>query len=170
MLFMRGSMKIIKGDLIKLAEEGNFDVIIHGCNCFNTMGAGIAVTIARKFPHAYEVDKNTVYGSKEKLGTYTYSKALTKTNPVKQFYIINAYTQYTCWKTEENPNDLFEYEAFQSILDKLYNEYSGVKYGFPLIGCGLAGGNKDRILTMIKSFSDKVTSKDGTVTVVEYSN
>lgn len=27
-------MKIIKGDLIKLALDGKFDVIIHGCNCF----------------------------------------------------------------------------------------------------------------------------------------
>ena len=24
----------IEGDLIKLAQEGKFDVIAHGCNCF----------------------------------------------------------------------------------------------------------------------------------------
>ena len=36
-------MNIVKGDLIKSAKEGQFDVIIHGCNCFNTMGAGIAL-------------------------------------------------------------------------------------------------------------------------------
>ena len=38
-------MKIIKGDLIKLALQGEFDVIVHGCNCFCTMGAGIAKSI-----------------------------------------------------------------------------------------------------------------------------
>mgnify|MGYP001795501660 FL=1 len=38
-------MKTIKGDLVKLAIKGEFDLIIHGCNCFCTMGAGIAKTI-----------------------------------------------------------------------------------------------------------------------------
>lgn len=30
-------LKIIHGDLIKLALLGDFDVIVHGCNCFNMM-------------------------------------------------------------------------------------------------------------------------------------
>ena len=41
-------MNKIKGDLIKFAINGKFDVIIHGCNCFCTMGAGIAKTIKEK--------------------------------------------------------------------------------------------------------------------------
>lgn len=41
--------KEIKGDLIKLALEGEFDVIAHGCNCFCTMGAGIAVAMKNTF-------------------------------------------------------------------------------------------------------------------------
>lgn len=39
-------MKVITGNLIKLAINGDFDVIIHGCNCFCKMGAGIAKQIA----------------------------------------------------------------------------------------------------------------------------
>jgi len=35
-------MKIIKGDLIELIKKGYFDVVIHGCNCFCTMGSGFA--------------------------------------------------------------------------------------------------------------------------------
>jgi O-acetyl-ADP-ribose deacetylase (regulator of RNase III) len=35
-------MKEIEGDLIDLAKRGHFDVVTHGCNCFCTMGAGIA--------------------------------------------------------------------------------------------------------------------------------
>ena len=38
-------MKIIQGDLLQLAKQGDFDVIIQGCNCFCTMGAGIAKSI-----------------------------------------------------------------------------------------------------------------------------
>lgn len=41
--------KEIKGDLIELAKQGMFDVIAHGCNCFCTMGAGIAPQMARAF-------------------------------------------------------------------------------------------------------------------------
>ena len=52
-------MKKIKGDLIALAIQGEFDLIIHGCNCFCTMGAGISKTIKSKFPNAYLADKET---------------------------------------------------------------------------------------------------------------
>lgn len=39
----------VNGDLIKLAKRGEFDVIGHGCNCFCTMGAGIAPQMAEAF-------------------------------------------------------------------------------------------------------------------------
>jgi O-acetyl-ADP-ribose deacetylase (regulator of RNase III) len=55
-------MKKVKGDLIKLAKEGAFDLIIHGCNCFGTMGAGIARTIKSQFPVAYTADLDTKKG------------------------------------------------------------------------------------------------------------
>ncbi|MGJ4995019.1 hypothetical protein ACQR0Z_11425 [Bradyrhizobium sp. HKCCYLS3077] len=52
-------MKIIKGDLIKLALDGHIDVIVHGCNCQCTMGAGIAKSIKDIFPEAYAADLST---------------------------------------------------------------------------------------------------------------
>ncbi len=64
-------MKIVKGDLLWLGRSGIFDVIIHGCNCFNTMGAGIARTVKIQFPEAYLVDLTAERGTMEKLGTYT---------------------------------------------------------------------------------------------------
>lgn len=39
------SMKVLHGDLISLALAGHFEAIVHGCNCFCTMGAGIAKAI-----------------------------------------------------------------------------------------------------------------------------
>ena len=39
----------VDGDLIKLAKEAKFDVIVHGCNCLSTMGAGIAPQMAAAF-------------------------------------------------------------------------------------------------------------------------
>ena len=65
------NMKIIKGDIIKLAQQGQFDVIVHGCNCFCTMGSGIAKAVKSCFPIAFQVDLKTQKGEKAKLGTYS---------------------------------------------------------------------------------------------------
>ena len=57
------------GDLIALAREGRFDVIVHGCNCFRDMGAGIAKAIAAACPQALVADRATAKGDRSKLGT-----------------------------------------------------------------------------------------------------
>lgn len=49
-------LKRVEGDLVKMANMGKFDLILHGCNCRNTMGSGIAKQIKDKFPDAYEAD------------------------------------------------------------------------------------------------------------------
>lgn len=151
-------MKIIKGDLVQLAKDGHFDVIVHGCNCYHTMGSGIARTIREEFPEAYEADLKTVYGSRDKLGTYSFAVVQSLGN---KFRIMNAYTQHSFG----GGSDLFEYDKFQEFLDRV----KGIDYclkerwGFPLIGCGLAGGDKKRILGMIEE-----TLKDSDVTIVEF--
>ena len=65
--------KVIHGDLLSLGENGEFDVIIHGCNCFHIMGGGIAQSVKEKFPTAYQADLQTQRGNPEKLGTYTFT-------------------------------------------------------------------------------------------------
>ena len=62
-------MKTVTGDLIALAEAGQFDVIVHGCNCFHAMGAGVAAAIASRYPSALTADKATDFGDAAKLGT-----------------------------------------------------------------------------------------------------
>ena len=84
-------MQVVKGDLIKLALQKDFDVIIHGCNCFCTMGAGIAASIRSEFPEALSDDADTIKGDKSKLGSY--SCATVKRND-HTITIINGYTQY----------------------------------------------------------------------------
>ena len=159
-------LKHVRGDLIGLAFDGEFDVIVHGCNCFNNMGAGIAYTIAKRFPQAYEADKATVKGDYNKLGNYTIAVGFTKTNPVKSFKIVNAYTQYGC-DARKNV-DLFEYDAFELILQKLANEYPTARFGLPYIGMGLAGGNKQAIMKQIEDFARNISSSGGSVTLVEF--
>ena len=148
-----------KGNLLDLAEAGEFDIIVQGCNCFCTMGGGIAREIAERYPMAALVDYGTLKGDYCKLGNYT-------TAFTGKFLIVNAYTQYNM----SQGNDVFEYTAFQLILEKLTFAYPGKRIGLPYIGMGLAGGNKDHILDMIEWFAERVALEGGTVTLVEFSN
>jgi O-acetyl-ADP-ribose deacetylase (regulator of RNase III) len=133
-------MNIVQGDLLEMAFQGNFDVIIHGCNCFNTMGSGIARQIADRFPMAEKIDKLTVCGSVEKLGMYTTSICNDKHK--KPFVIINAYTQYY------GGSDV-RYEAIRSVMIKIKKMFGECKIGYPKIGAGIAGGDWEIISNII---------------------
>ena len=137
-------MKQINGDLIKLAIAGEFDLIIHGCNCFCTMGAGIAKSIKQIFPQAYAADKKTVKGDKSKLGSYS-SSAIVLDD--KEFTVINAYTQYH-WRGAGNKAD---YDAIRDVITLIKKNYTGKRIGYPLIGAGLAGGDWNVISEIIDS-------------------
>jgi O-acetyl-ADP-ribose deacetylase (regulator of RNase III) len=155
-----------QGNLLDLAEQGEFNIIIHGCNCFNTMGSGIAKQIKERYPLAYEADQMTVSGDKTKLGTI--SCALVDNNIGGKFIVVNAYTQYS-FNTQGSARDLFEYQAFEKILNAFAVDASqDMHIGMPYIGMGLAGGSKDRIIKIIEDFASKISSKGATITLVEY--
>ena len=149
-------MKIIQGDLIKLAKEGKFDLIIHGCNCFCNMGAGIAKIIKSEFPEAYKVDQNTKKGDKDKLGNYSFAEVIING---KKLTIINAYTQYDYGGNKINVS----YDSIKKVFKKIKKEFSGKKIGYPAIGSGLAGGNWEKIYSII---CDELIGEDHTF--VEY--
>jgi hypothetical protein len=64
--------------------------------------------------------------------------------------------------------DVFEYTAFQLILEKILFAYGDKRIGLPYIGCGLAGGDKDTIIDMIEWFAERIALEGGTVTLVEF--
>ena len=153
-------IKHARGNLLDLAERGDFDVIVQGCNCFNTMGGGIAREIRERYPLVASVDMETVRGDYNKLGNWTECDAGEK----NRFTVINAYTQYNMSRGD----DVFEYVAFNLILQKLLHAYGDKRIGFPYIGMGLAGGDKETILGMIEAFAYGVAEKGGSVTLVEF--
>jgi len=64
--------------------------------------------------------------------------------------------------------DVFEYESFVLILKKLIHFYPKARYGFPFIGMGLAGGDKNIILEILGQFDESITEAGGTFTLVEF--
>lgn len=125
-----GIIKVMQGNIIKEAQKGSFDLVVHGCNCFCTMGAGVAKQIKLNFPRAYEADKLTTKGDKGKLGTYT--KAI-----YPEVTIINAYTQYAFSSSKAT----VDYQAIQNVFTQLNKDFPNSTVGIPKIGAGLARGD-----------------------------
>lgn len=125
-------MKEIKGDLVKLAGEGVFDVIVHSTNCFCCMGAGIAKQIRITTPEVYHDDMLTVPGDRKKLGTIR--SVITHLS----YTVVNAYIQYGYGSGGVHVS----YDAVRSAMKKTKEAFTGgERIGLPLIGAGLAGGD-----------------------------
>ena len=135
-------IRYVDGDLLKLADEGNFDVIAHGCNCFCVMGSGIAPQIKAKYPEAYDADCATTAGDINKFGTITHTLNTTPT-------VVNIYSQYDTKGRREGKIDL-DYNALRSGIKAMKEKFSGKRFGLPLIGSGLAGGSWDVIEKIIE--------------------
>jgi len=146
-------MNIIKGDLVQLGLEGKFDVIIHGCNCFCTMGAGIAKSIRDNFPEAYQADLKTNMGDKNKLGTYSCAQVNKQEN---RLTIVNGYTQYDF----SGENVLVDYGAIRDLFSKIKKNFQNQKIGYPKIGAGLAKGDWQIISGII---SEELKGEDHTL-------
>lgn len=147
----------VEGDLIKLAKEAKFDVIVHGCNCLSTMGAGIAPHMAKTFGcNRFEME---LWGPTiEKLGCIDYQTFVLGENAIwsledaknnrnePELTVINAYTQYKYGRNHSDGVAIpFDYEAFTVCMRKINNLFPGKRIGMPKIGAGLAGGDWDRI-------------------------
>lgn len=123
----------LKGDLL----ESDCNVIIHCCNCFHVMGAGIAKAIVKKWPDVLRADKQTVHGKESKLGTISVSK----TDGVTVF---NLYGQFYYGRGVRNLNYEALYNGLVAVkvfIAKNPSSFQGVKIGTYPLGCGLAGGN-----------------------------
>jgi O-acetyl-ADP-ribose deacetylase (regulator of RNase III) len=152
-------MKTIKGDLIEFALRGDFDLIGHGANCFNTMGAGIAKAIKERVPEAYDIDQMTSKGDIRKLGNFTYAY-----HEEGDFYAINCYSQYNYGINHlDGTANPLDYEALALCLRKINHIFKGKSIGLPMIGCGLAGGDWDRVSKIIET-----ELKDMDVTIVVF--
>ena len=160
-------LKHAKGNLIDMAEAGLFDIIVHGCNCQNTMGSGIAKELRSRYPKVYEADCLATKQWAEpvaKLGNFSTYTTVNKAGGLMT--VVNAYTQLHYLPRGV---DHFEYESFYIILKKL-TIFDNIKFGFPYIGMGLAGGDSKRIIAMLENFAVEAAKNNNTVTLVEFTS
>ena len=115
-------MEIIKQDILTGLESPsrypNKVVILYGCNCHHTMGAGIARYLSAKFPQVLVADRTqSINHDRGKMGSYTTAVI------VPHFHILNCYTQFDYKRySETNPVD---YDSIRACLRTINTEYDG---------------------------------------------
>ena len=131
----------VQGDLL----TSDCDIIAHGCNCFNTWGAGIARQMRIAHTEAFDADWATSRGDREKMGTFTTAISHGRR-------VFNLYTQYSYGNNTKH----CDYQAIRSSLQamreylEVWGETESSKIGLPKIGCGLAGGDWDIVKGIIE--------------------
>ena len=147
-------IKEVKGDLLDLFDQGEFDIIAHGANCHCLMGSGIAAQIKKRFPSVWFADLYSKMKPIEKFGNFTMA--------ISQGYtgvIVNLYTQY-------NPGPNADLTAIRMCMKKLAyltKSLNRSTIGLPLIGCGIGGLDWKDVRIIIEK-----ELKDFDVTIVHY--
>lgn len=121
-------MKYIQGDIIDAFETGEFDMILHQCNCFG-IGAGIAKILDDRY------DLSDIYRSSPEfnLGTIKWTRT-------RFGFIGNMFSQFKPGGCRITGVDSFEFRTFalKQCLKIIGHGYSYNKIAIPLIASGLA--------------------------------
>jgi O-acetyl-ADP-ribose deacetylase (regulator of RNase III) len=147
--------KIVKGDLIQMALNGEFEAIAHGCNCFCTMGAGIALSMKKTFGcDEYNLEDSKFSGSYLKMGNIQYKTFFVKNGVISTegtpLKVYNIYTQYAPGVSLPPYDIPFDYDAFRLCIRKLLYTNKKSKIGLPWIGCGLGKAEKSKVKEIIE--------------------
>lgn len=127
-------------------------VIMHGCNAQGVMGSGVALAIKRKYPEVY-------YDYKEEFslrkGLCLGQVIFTWVNDSDMLCIASAITQEFYGSGKRH----FNYAAFINSLQSVLSFCRAYEKDlhFPLIGCGLAGGDWNIVKELINDCDPKDT-------------
>lgn len=141
-----GELKIIKGDILK----SNENYILHQVNARGVMGAGIAKEIRKDISDKdFYLYRNYVLNNNDALGNYLLINSINFSN--RKY--INIIAQNDIGR---NKKCYTNYEALESCFKKIVEKENdniqiktlAIPYG---ISCGLAGGNWNIVLEMIKN-------------------
>ena len=131
------------------------DAIVHGCNCQGVMGSGVALQIRQKWPEVFTDYKAYYKRGMLHLGA-TYYVAVEP-----DVFVFNAMTQEFYGRREGAI--YVSYEAVRMAfrkINKVVIKDLGIKtVNFPLIGCGLAGGDWSVVSSIIDEELDDSLEK-----------
>ena len=136
---------------------GNYPIFCHQVNCKGVMGAGLAKQIRNEYPEVYHEYKYKCGNGDAKVGDIQLIETM------DDRICVNMFAQYSYGRDGCYTN----YDAFMNCLLKLekflfspggllkMDLVENKVVAFPMyIGCGLAGGNWDKIKGLIQGFSE----------------
>lgn len=153
-------IKEVKGDLLSVTKG----FIVHGCNAHGVMGSGVAKQIRAKYPKCYDIYSNYCKDLRE----FTDSMIVFEHNilgvvPMYQhddLIIFNAITQFNYGTDSRKVDYEAVYRAFETINAYIMGQVGVDRVlNFPMIGCGLAGGNWNIVKTIIDEVVDDSIEK-----------
>lgn len=162
----------VNGDLLSLSEG----ILVHGCNTQGIMGAGFARSLRERYSDAYKAYRSTFSRIGLHLGQLVLIGGIPSTllepplgeglveyrSPMlpERLIIANAMTQD---RLAQKPGEVVvSYPAIEEAFVKVRHlaEVTGLDVHFPLIGCGLAGGDWNEVSRLIENcLGPKVRAK-----------
>lgn len=140
---------VVKGDALDLFFKSTTDsALLHGANCQQVMGAGIANQIRLQLSPLFFRDQYDARTPSQRFGSYSaVVLAADKKNGLKVG--VNLYTQYL---TGAN----FDITAFRNSLKSFVfsipeDKRAGMTLYMPKIGCGIGGGDWDAVRKVAKA-------------------
>lgn len=149
-------INFVKGDIIEVARDLQVTAVAHGCNCFHTMGAGVAKRLSTVYPQVLKEDKSTPWGDINKLASF--SKAYCGMGG----WIYNLYTQYTYGVRGAVMINWAAFEtSFCAMVDDLVAVIDScqLSIAIPPIGTGLAGGDIANFNQSLRNAYARCTTK-----------
>lgn len=152
-------LKFTKGD-ITMIENG---IICHQINCQSKMGAELAKALSNKYPIIKR--RYLQYYSQQKEKPILLLKTCQIVSVKEELFIANCFAQLYYGR---NKNCVYtDYNALKSALSQAI-EFAKIKdlpvYIPKYIGCGLANGNWNIVLNILKMLSEEMSYQ---ITIIE---
>lgn len=135
-------LKIVRGDLFDAKEK----YLIHQVNCQGLMGAGVALQVARRFPHVKQAYVNgcKMRNAKDLLGCIQIVACDPNDTKKQGQCIINLFGQDKIGRGK-----MTDYDALRKAFFKINQLKQDVAIPY-LLGCDLAGGDWNIVSRIIE--------------------
>lgn len=142
------SIKYLKGNLLKAPQP----LIAHQVNCQGVMGSGVAKAIKESFPVVYLSYRKKVLDFKVETGLDTgFLLGDVQFVDLGDQVYCNVFSQDNYMpRTECHTN----YGAMEKAFRTMKEEYPGKDLAIPKIGCGLGGGDWNKVTEILGTVFD----------------
>jgi O-acetyl-ADP-ribose deacetylase (regulator of RNase III) len=128
-------VKVVEGDLLDVTEG----LIAHQVNCRGVMGAGIARSIAKRYPEVEEMYRRqcAIFDPLDLLGSCLVVTATADGSVTDNLWVANVFAQLNTGRGLQT-----DYGALRESLRLARSTYGALTLNVPYsMGCGLAGGD-----------------------------